>query len=105
MIPRTLMPLKPLPLAVDPPTHARYRAVINPGFMPGKVAKMRDDASDLTIELTEKRKPNGGCAFLREFARVMPVTDRKSGGEGKRGSVRVAVGGRRRSNKKNTRKP
>lgn len=74
MIPRTLMPLKPLPLAVDPPNHARYRAVINPGFMPGKVAKMRDDARELTIELTEKMKPNGGCEFLGEFARVMPVT-------------------------------
>src|SRR3546814_7399585 len=74
MIPRTLMPLKPLPLAVDPPMHARYRAVINPGFMPGKVAKMRDDARDLTIELIEKMKPNGGCEFLGEFARVMPVT-------------------------------
>src|SRR3546814_18652738 len=54
--------------------HARYRAVINPVFMPGKVAKMRDDARDLTIELIEKMKPNGGCEFLGEFARVMPVT-------------------------------
>src|SRR3546814_16853978 len=54
--------------------HARYRGVINPGFMPGKVAKMRDDARDLTIELIEKMKPNGGCEFLGEFARVMPVT-------------------------------
>ncbi|MEZ5708321.1 MAG: cytochrome P450 [Blastomonas sp.] len=74
MIPRTLMPLKPLPLAVDPPNHARYRAVINPGFLPSKVAKMRDDARELTIELTEKMRPKGHCEFLGEFARVMPVT-------------------------------
>lgn len=74
MIPRTLMPLKPLPLAVDPPNHARYRAVINPGFMPGKVAKMRDDARELTIELVEKLLPQGHCELLGDFARVMPVT-------------------------------
>lgn len=74
MIPRTLMPLKPLPLAVDPPNHARYRAVINPGFTPKHVARMRDEARALTIELIEAIRPNGGCEFLSEFARVMPVT-------------------------------
>ena len=74
MIPRALMPLKPLPLAVDPPNHARYRAVINPGFTPKNVARMRVEARDLTIELIENIRPNGGCEFLSEFARVMPVT-------------------------------
>lgn len=74
MIPRTLMPFKPLPLAVDPPNHARYRAVINPGFTPKNVARMREEARALTIELIEAMKPKGGCEFLSDFARVMPVT-------------------------------
>ena len=74
MIPRALMPLKPIPLAVDPPNHAKYRAVINPGFSPKRVEGMREQARALTIELIDRMKPNGGCEFLREFARVMPVT-------------------------------
>lgn len=74
MIPRVLMPFKPVPLAVDPPKHARYRAVLNPGFTPSKVAKMRDEARALTIELTEGLKGAGNCEFLSQFARIMPVT-------------------------------
>lgn len=74
MIPRQLMVRKPIPLAVDPPNHARYRAVINPAFTPKAVARMREDARALTIELAEALRPNGGCEFLGEFARIMPVT-------------------------------
>lgn len=74
MIPRELQVFKPVPLAVDPPEHARYRAVINPGFTPRRVAAMKDQARALTIELTEKMLPNGRCEFLSEFARIMPVT-------------------------------
>jgi cytochrome P450 len=74
MIPRELQVYKPVPLAVDPPNHTKYRAVINPGFTPKRVAAMREDARALTIELTEKMLPNGSCEFLSEFARIMPVT-------------------------------
>ncbi|MEO7134475.1 MAG: cytochrome P450 [Vicinamibacterales bacterium] len=74
MIPRALMPLKPIPLAVDPPNHARYRAVINPGFMPKRVEGMREQARALTVDLIDQMKPNGRCEFMREFARVMPVS-------------------------------
>src|SRR3546814_2996287 len=81
MIPRTPMPLKPLPLAVDPPMHARYREVINPGFMPGKVAKMRDDARDLTLAIIRKMQHNGGCASLDELTHGIPVTWVRQHGE------------------------
>jgi len=74
MIPRELQQFKSVPVTVDPPDHAKYRAVINPGFTPKRVAKMREAARALTIELTEKMKPNGGCEFVADFGRVMPVT-------------------------------
>lgn len=74
MIPRELQRFRPVPLAVDPPNHTRYRAVINPGFTPKRVLAMREDARALTIELAEKMLPNGSCEFLSEFARIMPVT-------------------------------
>ena len=41
MIPRQLMAYRPVPLAVDPPNHARYRAVLNPAFVPSAIARMR----------------------------------------------------------------
>ena len=74
MIPRELQQFKSVPVTVDPPDHAKYRAVINPGFTPKRVAKMREAARALTIELTEKMKPIGGCEFVADFGRVMPVT-------------------------------
>jgi cytochrome P450 len=74
MIPRQLMAYKPVPLAVDPPNHARYRAVLNPAFVPSAIARMREDARALTIELTENLRPAGHCEFMSAFARIMPVT-------------------------------
>ena len=73
MIPRLLNPFKVVPLSVDPPNHARYRAVLNPAFTPSKIAKMRGDAKVLTIELIEQIRPKGQCEFVNEFARIMPV--------------------------------
>ncbi len=73
MIPRLLNPFKVVPLSVDPPNHARYRAVLNPAFAPSKIAKMRGDAKVLTIELIEQIRPKGRCEFVNEFARIMPV--------------------------------
>jgi cytochrome P450 len=61
------------PLTVDPPLHARFRAVLNPFFQPSKVAKLRDTARALTRGLVEKLRPRGGCNFVTEFAQVMPV--------------------------------
>ncbi len=74
MIPRQLMAYKPVPLAVDPPNHARYRAVLNPAFVPSAIARMREDARAMTIELTENLRPAGHCEFMSAFARIMPVT-------------------------------
>lgn len=73
MIPRLLNPFKVVPLSIDPPNHARYRAILNPAFTPSKVARMRDDARALTIDLIDKIRPKGHCEFLSEFARIMPV--------------------------------
>ncbi|MDP3908551.1 cytochrome P450 [Novosphingobium sp.] len=74
MIPRQLMAFKPVPLAVDPPNHARYRAVLNPAFVPSAIARMREDARTLTIEITESLLAAGHCEFMSAFARIMPVT-------------------------------
>jgi len=73
-IPPQLQAFKPVPLAVDPPNHARYRAVLNPAFTPKAVARMREEARALTIDLVEGIRADGRCEFLSQFARIMPVT-------------------------------
>lgn len=71
-IPREATPVKMPPLTVDPPLHARYRAVLNPFFTPRRVAEMGDQARALTLELIERVRVKGGCDFRKDFAEVMP---------------------------------
>lgn len=73
-IPRGSSPIRMPPLTVDPPLHARYRAVLNPFFTPSRVRALRTDAEALTRDLIAKLKPLGRCEFVNDFARVMPVT-------------------------------
>lgn len=72
-IPRGSSPITMPPLTVDPPLHARYRAILNPFFTPTRVRTMREQAQELTRELIAQLKPKGGCEFVNEFARIMPV--------------------------------
>lgn len=65
----TLMP----PTNVDPPYHARFRAVLNPVFSAGRIRRLADSTRALTGELIDKLVPLGKCEFQRDFARVMPV--------------------------------
>lgn len=72
-IPRGTVRVKMPPLTVDPPLHARYRAVFNPFFTPSKVAEMGDKARALSIELIESIRHRGRCEFVEDFAHIMPV--------------------------------
>lgn len=65
----TLMP----PTNVDPPYHARFRAVLNPVFAPGRIRKVTEDTRALTASLIDAIVPKGKCEFQRDFGRVMPV--------------------------------
>ncbi|MDO7834800.1 cytochrome P450 [Sphingobium sp. HBC34] len=72
-IPREASPVKMPPLTVDPPNHARYRAVLNPYFTPKRVAKMGDQARALTNELIDRLIDRGKCDFRKDFAEIMPA--------------------------------
>jgi cytochrome P450 len=66
---RIIMP----PLTVDPPVHARFRAVFNPFFQPTKIAAMREKARSLAIELIEKIAVQARCEVISDFASILPV--------------------------------
>ena len=72
-IPRGAMNVLMPPVTVDPPYHARFRAVLNPAFTPGAVRKLEGHARAVAAALIDELAAKGGCEFVGEFARVMPV--------------------------------
>jgi cytochrome P450 len=72
-IPRGAMNVLMPPVTVDPPYHARFRAVLNPAFTPAAVRRLTGHARSVAAELIDQLAPRGGCEFVNEFARVMPV--------------------------------
>ena len=73
-LPMGLKPTRYLPLEADPPEHTQYRQVLNPSFGPVRIAALKEDARQLTIEIIEGLYSKGGCEFIGEFAEVLPVT-------------------------------
>src|SRR5215475_820023 len=49
-----------VPLEADPPNHASYRHNVLPLFAAGRLKELRPAIRDLTIELVEGLRPNGG---------------------------------------------
>lgn len=72
-IPRGSTAIVMPPLTVDPPNHARFRAIINPFMSPSKVAAMADKARVIAIELIEAIAAKGRCEFQKDFASILPV--------------------------------
>lgn len=72
-IPRGAMNVLMPPVTVDPPYHARFRAVLNPAFTPVAARRLTDHARQVAADLIDHLAPRGRCEFVADFARVMPV--------------------------------
>lgn len=72
-VPRGAMNVLMPPVTVDPPYHARFRAVLNPAFTPAAVRRLADHARAVAASLIDELASRGGCEFVDDFARVMPV--------------------------------
>lgn len=62
-----------VPLQLDPPNHAPYRALLQAALSPKAVGKLGDRARELSIELIEGFKQRGRCEFIGEFAQHLPI--------------------------------
>jgi cytochrome P450 len=62
-----------VPLEYDPPEHGPLRKTLVSAFLPPAVKIWSEEARQLTIELIEGFKPNGGCEFVAEFAQQLPI--------------------------------
>lgn len=65
-------PYKWIPVMIDPPDHANWRKVLADYFSPGRVKGMADEQRELVGDLVDKLKPQGGCEFITQMARVFP---------------------------------
>lgn len=62
-----------VPLQLDPPAHAPYRALLQAALSPKAVGKLGERARELSIELIEGFKADGHCEFIGQFAQHLPI--------------------------------
>ncbi len=62
-----------IPIAIDPPDHAKYRMLLNPWFSPKAVTAMEADIRATINGLIDGFLPNGECDVAYDFGRIYPV--------------------------------
>jgi len=62
-----------LPVEIDPPEHAKYRAFINPLFTPSAMAKLEDRIRGYAIDYITAFQDRGACEFMSDFAFEFPI--------------------------------
>lgn len=62
-----------IPLAIDPPEHAKYRMFLMPHFSPARLNKMMDQIRAVAVEMIESFAAKGEVDVAWDFGRVFPV--------------------------------
>jgi cholest-4-en-3-one 26-monooxygenase len=60
-------------LFMDPPSHTRYRKLVNRGFTPRMIAALEVHVRDLTIAIVEAAKAKGEIDFVVDVAAELPL--------------------------------
>jgi cytochrome P450 len=63
-----------VPINMDPPEHAKYRALFVGAFSPKNVQPLGESARRLTIELIDKFHADGRCDFMTDVAYHLPIS-------------------------------
>ncbi|WP_395603394.1 cytochrome P450 [Pseudomonas sp. B21128] len=61
------------PLEIDPPEHAKYRALLNPLFTPKKIEALEQNIRQLANQLIDEVQDAGRCDFNEAFAKPFPT--------------------------------
>jgi cytochrome P450 len=62
-----------IPLAVDPPEHAKYRFYLMPTFSPAGLRKLEDRIHEVVVEMIEAIADKGEVDIAWDFGRIYPV--------------------------------
>lgn len=66
-------PLPLVPIAFDPPEHARYRRILQPFFSPRSIRPLESELRRQIVEIIEPVAKRGSCDFVAEVAGIFPV--------------------------------
>jgi cytochrome P450 len=66
-------PLPLVPIAADPPEHARYRRILQPFFSPRGIARWRPEVRSLARELIGSIAGRGRCDLVADLAVPLPA--------------------------------
>ncbi len=72
--PQASQDIQPVPITLDPPEHAKFRAPLNSVFSPKAMMALQGKIRALAVALIEKVKDRGHCEFMSEIAEPLPVT-------------------------------
>jgi cytochrome P450 len=62
-----------VPINVDPPDHAKYRAPLQKAFSPTAMLALKEDIRALANHLLDRVKNQGRCNFMVDIAEPLPV--------------------------------
>jgi cytochrome P450 len=71
-IPATNRP-RAVPLEYDPPEHEALRQALRSAFLPKSINRWVKEARDFAAALIDDLVPQGGCEFIADFARQLPI--------------------------------
>jgi len=60
-------------LFMDPPSHTRYRKLVNRGFTPRMIAALEVHVRELTVAIVEAARAKGECDFVVDVAAELPL--------------------------------
>jgi cytochrome P450 len=73
-VPKMFRPLERNMLDLDPPDHARLRALVHKAFTPNLIGKMRDRIQTLANELLDSAAHKREMDLIRDYALPLPMT-------------------------------
>jgi cytochrome P450 len=62
-----------VPAEVDPPHHTFTRALVNPLFTPGRMARLEDEIRAIAREYILRFRDRGRCEFMADFGFEFPI--------------------------------
>ena len=74
IVPRQSSPFRVLPINVDPPEHAPYRALFQEPLAPKEVDRLEGFMRHVVQERIDRVYGNGRCEFITQFANHVPVS-------------------------------
>lgn len=66
-------PVPLIPIAIDPPEHARFRRILDPMLAPKVINQMEDELREQARELIRGFADRGSCDIVNDLARLYPT--------------------------------